>query len=151
MRGALVLPLVAAIACSSSTLPQLGPLSGSWQATTASLPTGIKDMRVMLMQANDTLTGSAVVEFIGGRPAVTLQVHGRAGLDGSMACFPVTVMGSCHVTFQFTAADASDDDVFFQGQVNNNGNLLFGDVESSFGLPFGNVDGRALQFSRVMS
>jgi hypothetical protein len=38
--------------------------------------------------------------------------------------------------------------VFFQGQVNN-GNALFGDVQSSSDLPFWNVDGRQLQFTRA--
>ena len=150
MRRVLVLPLALAIACSSSTSPQRDPLTGTWQATTASLPTGVKDMRVTLTQVNDTLIGSAVLDYIGDRPSVTLQVHGRAGLDGSMGCFPVAPIGSCHVTFQFTATDSGGDEVFFQGQVNN-GNALFGDVQSSSGLPFWNVDGRALQFARVTS
>jgi len=150
MRRVLVLPLALAIACSSSTSPQRGSLTGTWQATTASLPTGVKDMRVTLTQANETLTGSAVLDYIGDRPSVTLQVHGRAGLDGSMGCFPVAPTGLCHVTFQFTATDSDGDQVFFQGQVNN-GNALFGDVQSSSGLPFWNVDGRVLRFSRVTS
>lgn len=147
MRGVLVLPLALAIACSSSTAPQRDQLSGIWLATSASLPTGVNALQVTLTQVNDTITGTALLVYTGNRPQVTLQVHGRAGLDGSTSCFPESPT-VCHVTLQFQATDAGGDEVFFQGQFNN-GNLLFGDVQSSSGLPFWNVDGRSLQFARV--
>jgi hypothetical protein len=146
MRGALVLPLALAVACSSSTSPDRDPLSGIWQATTASLPAGLSAYQVTLTQVNDTITGTALLEYIGDR-SVELQVRGHAGLGGSQSCFPERPI-VCHVTFSFQATDASGDEVFFQGQFKN-GNLLFGDVQSSSDLPFWNVDGLELQLQRV--
>lgn len=147
MRATLLLPLALTIACSSSTSPKRDPLSGNWQATSATLATGVKALNVTLTQVSDTITGTAVLNFIGDR-SLTFQVRGKAGLDGSISCFPVAPIGTCHVNFQFTAADTEGDQLFFQGQFVN-GDLLTGDIQSSSGLPFQNVDGRMLQFARV--
>lgn len=148
MRGTLVLPLALAIACSSSTSPERKQLSGIWRATSATLATGVSALQINLVQVNDTIAGTAVLDFIGDRPSLELQIRGKAGLDGSTACFPEAPIGTCHVNFRFTAADAGGDTLFFQGQFLS-GNLLTGDVQSSSGLPFWNVDGRMLQFARV--
>lgn len=143
----LVLPIMLAIACSSSTSPQHGALTGTWQATIATLPASVSDYRVTLTQMNDTIVGTAVLNYIGDR-SVTFQVAGRAGLNGGTCGTPDVIIPNCHVQFEFTAKASNGDAINFSGGFSA-GNQLVGDVGSTTDIPFANVDGRELQFSRV--
>ncbi|HZS61832.1 MAG TPA: hypothetical protein VFA43_21355 [Gemmatimonadaceae bacterium] len=149
MRRFLVLPLGLAIACSSSTSPQHEPLTGAWRATSATLPAGLRDFRVTLTQVNDTITGTAVLDYIGDR-SVTFKVAGRAGLNGGECGTIDVVIPNCHVQFQFTATanEATDEFINFGGGLVAGGQLR-GDVGSTADFPFTSIDGRELGFERA--
>jgi len=151
MRSVLGLPLALAVACSSSVSPERDSLSGLWYARSNMLPAGAYEMHLSLTQAADTITGTAALDLDGGSRTILMQVRGRAGLNGSMSCFPVGPSigpSTCHVAFQFQAADASGDTVYFWGQFLNH-DLLYGDIQSTNALPFWNVDGKSMEFDRV--
>ena len=146
MRRAAVLLLALAIACSSSTSPQRDALTGTWQATSATLPISVKDYRVTVTQVNDTITGTAVLDYIGDR-SVTFTVAGRAGLNGGTCGTIDVVIANCHVQFTFTATAPNGNIIDFTGGYTAN-NQILGDVGSTGDLPFASIDGRPLGFTR---
>jgi hypothetical protein len=145
MRAYCVLPLIFAIACSSSTSPDPQPLSGTWNATRATLPGTVQQFQVVLRQFGDTITGTATLTPIGSGPTRTFQVVGHAGLDGS-SCV-IDVQFTCHAQFDFRATEATGDFINFVGGFTASDKIV-GDVFSGTDLPFANIDGRELDFAR---
>jgi hypothetical protein len=143
MRVAFVLPLALAIACSSSLSPDSDSLTGTWNATPATLPGSIQHFQVTLSQSGDSLTGTATLTPIGSGPTLSFQVAGRTGLNG--ASCSIDVVFDCHAQFEFRATATNGDFVNFIGGYTAKDKIV-GDVFGYYG--FENVDGRELDFTR---
>jgi hypothetical protein len=125
MRAVFLAALALAIACASSTSPNRDPLTGHWMAA-GGIGRGVQEFQLSLVQANDTITGDALLTFSSGRPDLAFQVRGRTGLNGS-PCFPPS-LPVCRRLFAFAA--------------------MYGDVAGTLGTPYQSIDGWPLEFDR---
>lgn len=147
MRAIPIVALALCAACSSTSGPGTSSLTGTWNATASSLPTGVRQLQLVLTQTGGAVSGTGALTNIGDGPNFQFRIVGQAGLNGSTSCFPEPSFGTCHVQFRLYAVDAAGDTLFFAGQFVNT-TSLHGNVASSNALPFQNIDGEVLDFDR---